>query len=100
MSVINLSMKHGQTLEEARVRLDMAVVEVNKRFGVMVRKVEWNPGRDRVRIDGTGFWVDISVDAQEVHATGDIPALGGLLGGPLATGLKQVVQQTFRKQLS
>jgi len=38
------------------------------------------------------------VDAFEVHATGAIPILGGLLGGPLASGLKQIVQQTFPKE--
>jgi hypothetical protein len=36
-------------------------------------------------------------DAQNVPATGDIPTRGELLGGLLASGLKQVVQQTVRK---
>ena len=39
------------------------------------------------------------VDAQNAHATGDIPILGQLLGGPLASGLKQIVQQAFQKKL-
>jgi hypothetical protein len=99
MSVINLSLKHGQTLEEARGRLDVAVGEVRKLLGNMVQRVAWNAERDRVRIEGTGFWVEMSVDAQDLHATGDIPALAGLLGGPLTAGLKRVVQQTFQKQL-
>jgi len=92
-------MKHGQPLAEARGRLGMAVDEVGKRFGSVVQKTEWDAGRDRVRIEGTGFWIEISVDAQEVHATGDILGLGGLLGGPLSNGLKRIVEQTFRKQL-
>jgi hypothetical protein len=29
----------------------------------------------------------------------DIPILGGLPGSSLGTGLKQIVQQTFQKQL-
>jgi len=99
MSLISFSMKHGQSPEEARGRLEMAVGEVRKLFGTVVQRTDWSAGRDRVRIDGTGFWIDISVDAQEVHATGDILGLGGLLGGPLAGGLKRIVQQTFRKQL-
>ena len=41
------------------------------------------------------MWVDV----QDVHATGDIPILGELLGGPLAAGLKQIVQQAFQKKL-
>jgi hypothetical protein len=99
MSLINLSLKHGRTLEEARGRLGAAVVELEKLFGPMVRQVTWNAGRDQVRIDGAGFWVEMSVDAQDVRATGDIPSLAGLLGGPLRTGLERVVRESFRKQL-
>jgi hypothetical protein len=99
MSLINLSLKHGQTLEEARGRLGVAVVELGKLFGPMVRQVTWNAERDRARIDGAGFWVEMSVDAQDVHATGDIPALTGLLGGPFGAGLKRVVRESFQKQL-
>jgi hypothetical protein len=40
------------------------------------------------------------VDALAVHATGDIPILGGLLGGRFGEGLKQIVHQTFQKKLS
>jgi hypothetical protein len=39
------------------------------------------------------------LDDRDVHATADIPILGGLLSGPLASNLKQIVQQTFRKEL-
>jgi hypothetical protein len=99
MSLINLSLKHGQTLDEARGRLGIAVSELEKRFGPMVRQVTWNAGLDKVRIDGAGFWVEMSVDAQDVHATGDIPALAGLLGGPLRAGLDRIVRESFRKQL-
>jgi len=52
-----------------------------------------------VRIDGTGFWVEMTVDAESVHATGDIPFLGSLLGGPIAGGLKQIVEKSFQKKL-
>src|SRR3954451_14510427 len=97
--LINLAVKHGRTLDEARSRLETAVQEVSARFGALVRQVVWDEGRSRVRIDGTGFWVEMWVDPEEVHATGDIPVLGGLLGGPLAAGLKQIVQQTFKKGL-
>jgi hypothetical protein len=45
-----------------------------------------------------GFWIEMWVDAFEVHATGAIPIPGGLLGGPLASGLKQIVQQTSPKE--
>jgi hypothetical protein len=99
MPLITLSFKHGQTLEEARSQLETAVHEFQQRFGALIRHVEWSAERSRVRLDGPGFWVELWVDVQEVHVTGDIPLLGGLLGGPLVTELKQIVQRTFQKQL-
>jgi hypothetical protein len=100
MSLINLSLKHGQSLEEARSHLEMAIDKVHSRFSMLIRQVTWAADRSRVRLDGVGFWVEMWVDAQEVHASGDIPLLGGLLGSSLATGLKQILQQTFQKKLT
>jgi hypothetical protein len=74
------------------------VGEVSGKFGAMVRRVEWSADRSRVRIEGAGFWVEMGVDAREVHASGDIPLLGGLLGSPLASGLKQIVQDAFPRK--
>ena len=100
MPLINLSLKHGRSLEEARSNLETAVHEVQHRFRALVQRVEWSADRRWVRLDGTGFWVELWVDAQEVHVSGDIALLGGLLGGPLASGLKQIVQQVFQKKLT
>ena len=55
MSLINLSVKHGLTLDEARSRLEVAVAEVSRSFGPMIQRVEWADDRNRVRIEGTGF---------------------------------------------
>ena len=73
-----------------RRRLETAAHEV---------RVEWAADRNRVKLEGAGVRVEMWVDAQNVHATGDIPILGELLGGPLASGLKQIVQQAFQKKL-
>ena len=100
MSLINLSVKHGQTLEEAQRRLETAVREVHSRFQALLRRVEWSADRQQVRLDGVGFWVEMRVDAQEVYVCGDIPLLGGLLGSPVASSLKQIVQRTFQKRLT
>jgi hypothetical protein len=99
MSVINVTLQHGQTFEEARRRLEAAVQQVSGQFGAMVRRVQWTEDRNRVKLEGVGFWAEMWVDPREVHATGDIPILGGLLGSSLGTGLKQILQQTFQKQL-
>jgi hypothetical protein len=100
MSLINLSLKHGLTQDEARGHLEKAVDDVRGMFGVMIRRVDWAADRNRVRLDGAGFWAEMWVDAQDVHATGDIPMLGGLLGGPLVSGLTQIVRRNFPKSLT
>jgi hypothetical protein len=100
MSTIQLSVKHGRTLEEARKQLEHAVEEVRGRFALLVHRVDWTPDRSGVKLAGTGFEVEMRVDAQDVHVAGDIPILGRLLGGPLASGLKQIVRKNFQKRLT
>jgi Putative polyhydroxyalkanoic acid system protein (PHA_gran_rgn) len=99
MPLINLTLEHGRTLKEARRHLETAVHQVSAQFGSVVRRVEWEADRSRVKLEGIGFWLEMSVDAQVVHATGDVPVLGGLLGSSLASALKQIMQQTFRNKL-
>jgi hypothetical protein len=99
MPMIDLTLQHGQTLEEARRRLETTVNEVNARFGSMIRRAEWAADRSRVKLDGVGFWVEMSVDAHALHATGDIPILGRLLGGQVTSGLRQIIRQTFQQKL-
>jgi len=99
MPVLNLTVQHGRTIDEAKRGLETAVNRVSGQFGNLVRRVEWAPNRERVRLEGVGFWAELWVDAQAVHAMGDIPLLGQLLGGRFAENLKQIVQQTFQKKL-
>ena len=100
MPLLDLTVQHGRTLEEARRGLETAVHRISEQLGALVRRVEWAPDRDRVTLTGTGFRVEMWVDAEQLYATGDIPLLGGLLGNPVATGLKRIVQQTFRRKLT
>jgi hypothetical protein len=97
MPLIDVSVAHGQTLDEAQRRLERVAQEASGRLGL--RQVEWSADRRRVQLQGLGARVDMWVDAQVIHVTGDLPGLGGLLGGPLAAGLRQLVERTFRKQL-
>lgn len=99
MPLVDLTVQHGRSLDEARRRLEAAVEDVTRTLGGMVRRVHWAPDRDHVRLEGTGFWVEMWVDPQVVHVTADCPILGGLLGGPLAATLTQIVQQSFPKPL-
>jgi hypothetical protein len=98
MPLINVMFQHGRTLEEASRGLEAAVDQVSKQFQSLVRRVEWASDRKRVKLQGVGFWVEMWVDAQAVHAIGDLPTLR-LLGGSLSSGLKQILQQTFQKNL-
>ena len=98
--MFDLTFAHGKTLDEARRGLERAVDQVSTQFAAMVRRVEWTADRTRVKLEGVGVHVEMWVDARDVHAIGDIPALGALLGGPLASGMKQILQRTFQKQLS
>jgi hypothetical protein len=100
MPLINLTLEHGRTLEEARRHLETTVHQVSAQLGSVVRRVEWEADRSRVKLEGIGFWLEIWVDAQVLHATGDVPILGGLLGSSLSSRLKQILQVTFRKKLT
>ncbi len=100
MSLIEMSVKHGRTMDDARARLEQTVNEVRGRFGPLVQRVDWAPDHHAVTMTGHGFHVEMRVDPEEVHLKGDIPALGGILGGPLASGLKGILQKTFPKQLT
>ncbi len=100
MSLINLSFKHGQTLDAARSDLEKAVQDVRAKLGPMVRGEEWAADRNAVLLSGPGFKADMRVDPLEIHLAMDVPVLGGLLGNPLAAGLKSVLQKRFHKQLT
>jgi hypothetical protein len=100
MSLINLSVKHGTSLDEARTRMEQVVSETRGRFGAMLNRVEWGADRSAVKLYGIGFEIEMRVDAEHVHVSGDMPLLGSLLGGRFLTGLKGIVGQTFQKRLT
>jgi hypothetical protein len=99
MPAINLSLEHGRSLDEAKVVLRSATELTCARFGLLVRRTEWAPAGDAVVVTGIGFRVDMKVDAKQVHVTGDLPSLGGILNSPVVGGIKQIVTQAFRKRL-
>jgi Putative polyhydroxyalkanoic acid system protein (PHA_gran_rgn) len=99
MPLLNLTVQHGRTLDDARRGLETAVDRVSGQFGALVRRTEWTPDRERVKLEGAGFWVEMTVDAQAFHATGDIPGIGKRLGSPFGSRLKQIIQATFQRNL-
>jgi hypothetical protein len=99
MPLMNRSVQHRHTFDEARTRLETVVHEVTSRFGTLVRRVEWSTDRSQVRLEGIGREIEMQVDAQAVHGSADIPVLGRLLGGSVTTRLKELVQRTFQHKL-
>ncbi|QDT16957.1 polyhydroxyalkanoic acid system family protein [Alienimonas californiensis] len=99
MPLVNLSMKHGATLAEAEEQLSQTVAEVTAKFGGFVRGVEWGEDRRRVKLIGPGMWVSMQVDAEHIHAEGDVPALTGLLGGGVKKALEGAIKRKFPKAL-
>ena len=99
MSLINMTMKHGRSLDEARAAMEQAVRDLQARFKLMIRRAEWAPDRNQVRVEGVGFWLEMKVDPQEVHVSGDVPILGGFLGSNLGGSIKQIMQASFDKAL-
>lgn len=100
MSVIRVSIQHGRTLEDARGRLQGAVGQVQGQFAALVQRVEWAPDRNGVKIVGKGFDIDMRLDARDLHVSGNLTFLGGLLSGPFAAGLKKILTHHFPKRLT
>ena len=99
MPLMTLSIQHGHTVAEARSRLETAVHEITSRFGTLINRTEWSPDHNQVRLEGSGFWIEMRVDGQAVHVSADLPVLGRLLGGSVATRLKEILQRTFQPKL-
>jgi hypothetical protein len=99
MSQIQLSLKHGRTLEEARTQMASAVNQVKSSFSGLVQDVQWAGDGNAATLKGKGFTIDMRVDADTLHLTGDLAFLGALLKGPVVNGLKKIVEKTFQKRL-
>jgi hypothetical protein len=97
---MHLSVQHGKSLDEARELMGRAVGQAQAQFGALVQRVEWSTDRDSARLIGTGFEVAMRVDPREVYVSVDVPLLGRLVGNPLLTGLKGILQNTFQKRLT
>ena len=100
MSFVTFSVKHGGTLDEARARLRTTVDQVQAQFGRSIDRTEWSADGSSAKMWGKGFDVELRVDPSDVHVAGNLTFLGGLMSGPFAGALKQIVQKTFQKRLT
>lgn len=99
MSQIQLSLKHGRTLGDARTHMATAVNQVKSSFSGLVQDVQWSGDGNAATLTGKGFTIDMRVDAETLHLSGDLAFLGNLLKKPLVAGLKKIVESTFQKRL-
>lgn len=99
MSLMRFSIRHGRTQEEARGQLQKVVDQVANQFGTLLERIEWSDDRNAVKLFGPGVAVELWVDSEEVHALADIPILSRVLAGPMLSGLKGILQESFPKQL-
>lgn len=100
MPLVNVSVKHNTTYDDAKTRLEGAVADVQGRFASVVKNIEWAPDRTAVKLTGPGVIVDLRIDAENVHASGDVPLLNLLGGGikqRISDGLKGALQRHFPK---
>ena len=95
MALINMSVKHGQTWDIARANFVKGIEAARSQFGMWIRHVDWTEDRTAAHLSGPGFTIKMSVDAQEVHAQGDLPAFAMFFEAPL----KAFLQKTFAKSL-
>lgn len=99
MSMIQVSLQHNTTLDDAKFSLENAIVDIRKRFGAFVKDVTWSDDRSMATLSGRGIVLEFSVDAVHVRVQGDIPLLGRMLGTTvgkkLSDGLRLELQSQF-----
>lgn len=97
MSLIKMSLKHGQSLADAQRAMEQAVNSVSSQFAMLVDSVVWDDTRRHVDILGKGFDVHLQLDEQELHVEGNIAILGKLLGNRVMDGMRKLLEGTFKK---
>jgi putative polyhydroxyalkanoate system protein len=95
MSLINMSVKHGLTLDQARAHLQQTVTEVSQRFGAMIDRVEWSADRNAVKIAGSSLQGDVWVDATDVHVNVELPFLLRMFSQQVVGNIKQILNHNF-----
>jgi hypothetical protein len=96
MAWITLSVQHGGTLEEVRDYLEPAVPKVYRQVGSPVRRVTRSTDHRPVHIDGAACLGERGADVEDIHASVEIILLERLLGNYIATGFRNILQQTVQ----
>ena len=93
MAALNMSVKHGQTVEAARANFDAGISRAEAKFGAYIKTIEWSDDRTAATLKGPGFEVNLKVDADSVHATGHVPFFFKLFEGQV----RKFVEETLTR---
>ena len=92
MSAFKMSVKHGQPFEVAKANFEKGITSAAAQFGQFIKTVDWADDRTAARLGGPGFSVDLKVDAEAVHASGEVPFFVRFMEGPI----RKFVEQTLK----
>ena len=91
MAALNLSVKHGQSFEVARANFEKGITRAAAKYGSYIQRIDWSDDRSEARLNGSGCDVRLTVDAEAVHATGQVPFYFKMFEGRV----KQFVQEAL-----
>jgi hypothetical protein len=92
MAALNMSVKHGQSWDDARANFQKGISAAETQHAKFIRSVEWSDDRTSARLLGPGFAVDLRVDEVSVHAVGDVPFFVKFMEGPI----RKFVEDTLK----
>ena len=90
MAELNITVKHGQTLEAARASFHKAITEAHAQHNRWIRQVEWSDDQSSAVLSGPSYRITLSFDDQNVYARGNVPlAIKLLVEGPVRRFVEQ-----------
>lgn len=92
MASLDMTVKHGQSWDEARANFVKGVTAAHAQHGHYIKGVEWSDDRTSARLTGPGFSVNLAVDPESVRATGTVPFFVKFMEGPI----RKFVEHTLR----
>lgn len=91
MANLNMSVKHGQTFDDARANFEKGITAAEAKYGKHFREISWSDDRTSARLSGPGFEVNLRVDRESVHATGHVPFFVRMLEGPIRKFIQEAL---------
>ncbi len=95
MAELNMTVKHGQTADEARANFEKVIMVAHAHHGRWIRRVEWSTDRKSAILSGPAYRLTLSFDDQNVYARGSVPLALNLLEGPVRRFVEQTLPNAF-----